>query len=578
MRLFKALSLVAYSLALGVFAHPARADSGSPLPERRFTDMHQHWAEDCVSRLSARRQISGYPDGQFRPEGQVTRAEFAVLMLNSFPRLAQSMSQPPRTFQDLRRDHWAYSALQTAHQKGIFVGYPDGTMQPDRSISRAEAIATLVSLINRTYDIDDIGFLPTPPNTDAVLSELFVDFAQIPAWSKTAAATAASGFLVVDYPQGNRFRADQASSRAEIAASLCQAQQWDGLVPVEAVAGNQHFYWSPGLEALQRTRTDGGWAWFDWRREQLVIPELPQASILSLSPPVENLALVSVRGDEGTALYGYLNENGQVAIAPQFSFAENFADGRALVYDSSQNRYGFIDANGRLVIPIQYASARSFQEGLAAVYEDTNCGCWGFIDPTGALVLPFQYSSVGNFSEGLAWVNTRSGMNERYGFINRSGQMVIAARFGAVESFYDGLAAVYEFDADSLSARTGYINRAGQWAEPPSQFQGIEVSLQRSSRRHDRWEASPSRRGRNNQGIAIAQSANKFGIVNRQGEFVISPIYAAITDLQEGYAYVNYGGVQVTVLEGNDGTGSPVPGTRLIGGRWGYVKIPTSLD
>ena len=99
---------------------------------------------------------------------------------------------------------------------------------------------------------------------------------------------------------------------------LCQAQQWDGLVPVEAVAGNQHFDWSPGLKALQKASTEGIWVWFNWQREQLVIPALPQTSILSLSPPVETLALVSVKGEDGNALYGYLNENGQVAIAPQF--------------------------------------------------------------------------------------------------------------------------------------------------------------------------------------------------------------------------------------------------------------------
>ena len=77
-------------------------------------------------------------------------------------------------------------------------------MRPDQSISRVEAIATLVSLVNRTLRrLWTQGFYPTPPNADAVLKALFVDFDQIPAWSKPAAATAASGFLVVDYPQGD---------------------------------------------------------------------------------------------------------------------------------------------------------------------------------------------------------------------------------------------------------------------------------------------------------------------------------------------------------------------------------------
>ena len=186
MCLFKTGALVIYTLALGVLANPARADSGSPLPTRSFADMQQHWAKDCVNRLSASRQISGYPNGQFRPEAQVTRAEFAVLMLNSFPTLIQSTPQLTRSFRDVRRDYWAYWALQTAYQKGIFVGYPDGTMRPDRSISRVEAIATLVSLVNRTNDVYDAGFLSILLNADALLRALFVDFDQIPAWSKAA--------------------------------------------------------------------------------------------------------------------------------------------------------------------------------------------------------------------------------------------------------------------------------------------------------------------------------------------------------------------------------------------------------
>ena len=97
---------------------------GHLCPREALLICNSNWAKDCVSRLSASHQISGYPNGQFRPEAQVTRAEFAVLMLNSFPTLTQSTPQLTRSFRDVRRNHWAYSALQTAYQKGIFVGYP----------------------------------------------------------------------------------------------------------------------------------------------------------------------------------------------------------------------------------------------------------------------------------------------------------------------------------------------------------------------------------------------------------------------------------------------------------------------
>jgi hypothetical protein len=49
-----------------------------------FSDTQNHWANDCISQLVARNFISGYPDGSFRPNASVTRAEFAALLSKAF--------------------------------------------------------------------------------------------------------------------------------------------------------------------------------------------------------------------------------------------------------------------------------------------------------------------------------------------------------------------------------------------------------------------------------------------------------------------------------------------------------------
>src|SRR3712207_8544117 len=57
-----------------------------------FSDIQNHWAKECISQMAPRKLVSGYPDGSFRPNATITRAEFAVLMLNAFPNSPEKRS------------------------------------------------------------------------------------------------------------------------------------------------------------------------------------------------------------------------------------------------------------------------------------------------------------------------------------------------------------------------------------------------------------------------------------------------------------------------------------------------------
>ena len=597
-----------------------------------FSDMQQHWAKDCVARLASLNQLHGYADNTFRPEAKLTRAEFAVLMLDSFPDvhflnvrshhlLGESPVNTPlpiANFKDLSPRHWAYQALQSACQKGIYAGYPDNTIRPDQPITREEALFTLSKLMSSRYHGE--RFYPTPEAPDEVLRDSFTDVTDdrgVAGWSKLALAAATAGFLVVDYPHGQRLRPAQAMTRAEMAASLCQAQQLDGLAPVEAVAGNQHFDWSPQLKKLQRAKTDGHWGWFDRQRQIAVIVkssgEMSDQTITGLGELIENRAWVSVNGADERSRFGYVDEKGEVAIAPQFATATDFSEGLAAVSDGLN--YSFIDALGIPVISAApFEIVQSFSEGLAAVYQ---AGQWGFIDRTGALAVPLQPYSVEPFKEGLARIRVFDAARRRYryGFIDRTGQQIIPPDLAAANSFSEGLAWAVLEDGEGQIVQQGYLNRSGQWAlflPAPEDMGGSSFSeglaslstLLSEDRSHPIAERefrfidrngdyvvllpsrydSPSRRtdggntvqsvGQFVEGVAIAKVGNYSGFINRQGKFVIPPIYSDVQEAKEGYAYVNYGGTQVLLLEGNDGQGSPVPTYSLGGGRWGYIKIP----
>lgn len=94
-----------------------------PAAAQSFLDTQNHWANACINRLTQRTQVSGYPDQSFRPENRLTRAEYAALMLKSFPETtsAGTSRSPVPNFKDFPTTHWAYGALRSAYQRGIFV-------------------------------------------------------------------------------------------------------------------------------------------------------------------------------------------------------------------------------------------------------------------------------------------------------------------------------------------------------------------------------------------------------------------------------------------------------------------------
>lgn len=88
--------------------------------------------------------VNGYSDGTFRPELPVSRAELVKLLSAFFPQTSGTV-----TFPDVPADHWAADVISFAAGQGWVSGYPDGTFQPARSISRAEAVKLVNQALGR---------------------------------------------------------------------------------------------------------------------------------------------------------------------------------------------------------------------------------------------------------------------------------------------------------------------------------------------------------------------------------------------------------------------------------------------
>ena len=103
------------------------------------------WYNNAISTLSNMGIICGYPDGTFRPDAPITRAELTKIAASFFsdPRVAATYDG---RFSDVHGAEWYISYLMTALEEGLIEGYPDGSFRPNRPITRAETC----TIVNRT--------------------------------------------------------------------------------------------------------------------------------------------------------------------------------------------------------------------------------------------------------------------------------------------------------------------------------------------------------------------------------------------------------------------------------------------
>ena len=110
-----------------------------------FSDVSStDWFVRMVSTMANGGYLDGYPDGTFGGNRPITRAEFVTMLVRFI-----GLEDRACSFPDVSRDHWAYEFIATATNAGWIAGYTDGTFGPDRTITRAEAMTILNSVLNR---------------------------------------------------------------------------------------------------------------------------------------------------------------------------------------------------------------------------------------------------------------------------------------------------------------------------------------------------------------------------------------------------------------------------------------------
>lgn len=125
-----------------------------------FKDVNGHWAKDSIGSLISKGVVSGYPDYTFRPDGKVTRGEY-VTMLNKVFSLSRTGDI---SFSDVDSSLWCYDAIKVAVGEGYTSGYPDNTFRPNSTVTRAEAAVFTAKILNADISSTSTRFIDDIPD------------------------------------------------------------------------------------------------------------------------------------------------------------------------------------------------------------------------------------------------------------------------------------------------------------------------------------------------------------------------------------------------------------------------------
>lgn len=125
--------------------------------DNKIKDIDGHWAEQQITHFIQNSYAKGYEDNTFKPDNQITRAEFVKLVNTYFGFNTKGISE----FKDINQNNWYYDDVCIAIRAGYINGYEDNTFRPDNIITREEAAKIIISIKNQQdNNYDKINTFP----------------------------------------------------------------------------------------------------------------------------------------------------------------------------------------------------------------------------------------------------------------------------------------------------------------------------------------------------------------------------------------------------------------------------------
>ncbi len=164
-----------------------------------FKDTINHWAKSKIDKLINLGVVNGYPDGTFKPDKPVTRAEFASMLVK-----ALKLNNNSSKYFDDTLNHWSRDNVAIAVSNGIISGCGENSFRPDAVITREEMAAMIVRTLKTTENNNEISFS---------------DNYMISSWASDDVRAAVGLGIMNGYPD-NSFKPHNGATRAEAVAVI----------------------------------------------------------------------------------------------------------------------------------------------------------------------------------------------------------------------------------------------------------------------------------------------------------------------------------------------------------------------
>jgi len=222
----------------GIFALAVLAMVHNPA-NAFYTDMDEnHWAYQSIKFLTEVGVVVGYPDGTYKPDIPVTRAEFASMAIKALGQENTTVAQEIH-FDDITPEFWAYNIIQKAVYFDLIPDAKGESYRPFDSVTRAEAINIAVNALTTNQISQE--------KADSIIAKSYEDYEKLPAWFLMAAAKAHILDLVVVMPgHEGKMEALRPANRAEVDQILYKMMQEAKLNPNAKLA-----------EVMQKRTADG---------------------------------------------------------------------------------------------------------------------------------------------------------------------------------------------------------------------------------------------------------------------------------------------------------------------------------
>ena len=207
-----------------------------------FSDTRNtNWSNQYINELANKNIVKGFPDNTYKPDEDITRAEFAVILKKAFSLKEEDVNI--KFSDDKEIPEWAYSSIYAVVNQYLILGDSENKFNPNDKIKRIE----LINILTLATGVD---LLASETEVEPVLN-IFRDKDQIPIWGRRNAASAVNENLIILHSNVNYLRPTDNAKRGEVAALTYLALEKLGKVKNLAIPDNTKI---PGINKTKNPK------------------------------------------------------------------------------------------------------------------------------------------------------------------------------------------------------------------------------------------------------------------------------------------------------------------------------------